>query len=66
MIGDESIRALFLLNPMHSFVNFYRELILLGEFSLVNFEIIVVVSLLSYLLGGWVFMKIKLAFGDVL
>lgn len=66
LIGDETIRNLFLLNPMHSFVNFYRELILLGEFSLVNFEIIVVVSLLSYLLGGWVFMKIKLAFGDVL
>jgi lipopolysaccharide transport system permease protein len=66
MVSDESVRNLFLLNPMHSFVNFYRELILLGNFSLVNFEIIVVVSLLSYLVGGWVFMKIKLAFGDVL
>jgi len=66
MISDENVRNLFLLNPMHSFVNFYRELILLGNFSMINFEIIVPVSLLSYLFGGWVFMKIKVAFGDVL
>ena len=66
MISDPAIQNLFLLNPMHSFVNFYRELILLGEFSMINFQIIVPVSLLSYLLGGWVFMKIKQAFGDVL
>ena len=66
MVGDATIRNLFLLNPMHSFVNFYRELILLGEFSLINFQIIVPVSIVSYLFGGWVFMKIKHAFGDVL
>ena len=66
MISDPAIQNLFLLNPMHSFVNFYRELILLGEFSMINFQIIVPVSLLSYLLGGWVFMRIKQAFGDVL
>jgi lipopolysaccharide transport system permease protein len=66
MIESESVRNLFLLNPMHSFVNFYRELILMGEFASLNFAIIVPVSLLSYLFGGWLFMRIKHAFGDVL
>ena len=66
LIESESIRSLFLLNPMHSFINLYREIVLLGEFSLINFQIIVPVSLLSYFLGGWLFMKIKNAFGDVL
>ncbi len=66
MVGDETIRALFLLNPMHNFVNYYRELVLLGEFNVTNFQILVPVSLLSYGLGGWLFMRIKHAFGDVL
>lgn len=66
MIQSESIQNLFLLNPMHSFINLYREIVLGGEFSLINFQIIVPVSLLSYFLGGWLFMRIKHAFGDVL
>lgn len=66
IVQDESVKNLFLFNPMHSFVNFYREIVLLGEFSMINFQIIVPVSLASYLLGGWLFMRIKHAFGDVL
>lgn len=66
MIQSESVRQLFLLNPMHSFVNFYREAILRGEFTEAHFTIIVVVSVFTYLFGGWWFMKIKQAFGDVL
>ena len=66
MIQDEAIRALFLLNPMHSFINLYREIILLGDFSMINLQIIVPVSLISYFFGGWLFMRIKHAFGDVL
>ena len=66
MIEDEAIRNLFLLNPMHSFVNLYREIILQGTISPVNLGIIIPVSLLSYFFGGWLFMKIKQAFGDVL
>jgi len=66
LIEDEAIRALFLLNPMHSFINLYREIILLSEVSLINLQIILPVSLLSYCFGGWLFMRIKHAFGDVL
>ena len=66
MIQDEAVRDLFLLNPMHSFVNLYREIILLGEVSMIHLYIIVPVSLLSYVIGGWLFMRIRLAFGDVL
>ncbi len=66
MIQSETVRNLFLLNPMHSFVNLYRQIVLVGDFSLVNFQIIVPVSLISFVFGGWLFMRIKHAFGDVL
>lgn len=66
MIQDEAVRDLFLLNPMHSFINLYREIILLGDFSVIHFQIIIPVSLLTYFAGGWLFMRIKHAFGDVL
>ena len=66
MIRDESIRSLFLLNPMHSFINLYREIVLLGEVSLIHLSIIVPTALVSYCVGGWLFMRIRHAFGDVL
>lgn len=66
IIENATIRGLYYFNPMHSFVDFYRQIILRGEFPLLNFQIIVIVSLVSYLLGGWLFMRIKHAFGDVL
>ncbi|ALO44753.1 ABC transporter permease [Pseudohongiella spirulinae] len=62
----EHVQPLMILNPMHSFVQFYREVILLGEFSMQHFQIMVIAAVLSYLLGGWLFMRIKHAFGDVL
>ncbi|MCH2578379.1 MAG: ABC transporter permease, partial [Pseudomonadales bacterium] len=66
LIQNESARELFLFNPMYSFVNLYREIILIGEFSIVHFQIILPVALISYLIGGWLFIRIKHAFGDVL
>lgn len=59
-------QPLLLLNPMHSFVEMYRGLVLLDTFSMTSFQIIVPVSILSYCFGGWVFMRIRHAFGDVL
>lgn len=55
-----------LLNPMHSFVQFYREAVLLGEFTMGYFKILALSSVVSYLVGGWFFMRIRHAFGDVL
>ena len=66
LIQNESVQRLFLLNPMHSFVSAYREIILLGTVSSVHLMIIVPVSIISYISGGWLFMRIKHAFGDVL
>ncbi len=66
MIQDETLYFWFMLNPMHSFVSLYREIILLEQLPLINLQIVVPVSLLSYFFGGWLFMKIKNAFGDVL
>ena len=66
LIESENVRNLFLLNPMHNFVNLYREILLLDNLSLVNLQIIIPISFASYLIGGWIFMRIKHAFGDVL
>ena len=66
MIESDTVRSLFLWNPMHNFINLYREIILLGEISFVNLQISIVFAATSYLLGGWLFMKIRPAFGDVL
>ncbi len=51
---------------MHSFVELYRQIVLAGELPLLNLQIVLVVSLATYLIGGWLFMRIKHAFGDVL
>ena len=66
MIQSESIQHFFLWNPMHNFINLYREIILVGEISPPNFFIALFFSIISYVLGGWLFMKIRPAFGDVL
>lgn len=62
----EVMQGYMLLNPMHSFVQFYRELLLLGQFSMSSFVILAPCAIVSYLLGGWFFMRIRHAFGDVL
>ncbi len=60
------LRYFMLLNPMHSFVQFYREAVLLGQFADGKFTILATASVVVYLLGGWFFMRIRHAFGDVL
>jgi lipopolysaccharide transport system permease protein len=66
MIQNESVRSFFVWNPMHNFINLYREIILLGEFSLINLQVAFFFSMMSFFIGGWLFMKIRPAFGDVL
>ena len=66
LIESESIQSLFILNPMHNFVSLYREIILLGQLPYLKILIVFPVSVLSYLAGGWFFVRIKHAFGDVL
>ena len=66
IIENDSLKDLFVLNPMHSFVMLYREIILVGEFDIKHFSSIAPISIFSYLLGGWLFVRIKHAFGDVL
>ena len=62
----EAFHDYMLFNPMHSFVDFYRELILLGRFDTGSFLILAPTAVIVYLLGGWFFMRIRHAFGDVL
>jgi lipopolysaccharide transport system permease protein len=66
IIQDEAQRNIFLLNPMHSFVSLYREIVLLGQVTFIHLGIVIPVSIITYFFGGWLFMKIKQAFGDVL
>ena len=63
---EASVQRWFLLNPMHGFVSLYREILLLGEVSPINLQIVIPVSVVTYLFGGWLFMRIRHAFGDVL
>ena len=51
---------------MHSFISLYREIVLLGQVTFIHLEIVIPVSIITYFFGGWLFMKIKQAFGDVL
>jgi lipopolysaccharide transport system permease protein len=52
---------------MHNFINLYREIIsYLVKFLLLIFKYQSYLLHTSYLLGGWLFMKIRPAFGDVL
>src|SRR5690606_34126261 len=62
----EWLRPMLLLNPMHSFVQLYREIVLLDTFTMLNLQIVAVAAVLSYCLGGWLFMRIRHAFRDVL
>lgn len=62
----DAMQPFMLLNPMLHFMEFYREAVLLGEFSPGSFRNMVVASLGSWLFGGWFFMRIRHAFGDVL
>ncbi len=66
IIADPGVQDLYNYNPMHSFVTLYRQIILAGELPVLNLQVAFAVSLLAYLAGGWLFMRIKHAFGDVL
>ena len=66
LIESSAVRDLFMLNPMHSFVSIYRDIVLLGEISHQNLLIITPISFCTYVFGGWFFLRIKHAFGDVL
>lgn len=66
MIQNETVLKLYLLNPMHSFISLYREIVLVGQVTPTYLMIVVPVSIVSFLFGGWLFMRIKHAFGDVL
>ncbi len=63
----EGFRALILWNPMYPFIELYRQ-VLLRDDGVSGGLLLAILLLagLSYLLGGWFFMRIKHAFGDVL
>ena len=66
LIESSAVRDLFILNPMHIFVTLYREILLIGELNLGSLFIVTPISVVCYIIGGWFFVKIKHAFGDVL
>ena len=62
----ESFRAAIRLNPMTVFASLYRDALLRHQVSLVPIIGVICLSLGSYLLGAWFFMRAKPSFGDVL
>lgn len=65
-ILPEKGQQLLMLNPMYSFVELYRAVLLQETLPLSHLIPAAIVSLLCFILGGWFFMRIKHAFGDVL
>jgi lipopolysaccharide transport system permease protein len=55
-----------LVNPMYLFIELYRQVLLRDVFSLKLFVAVTVMSTVVFLIGGWLFMRIKHAFADVL
>jgi len=53
-------------NPMWMFVQLYRDAIIVHHINWVDFGIVGIISLLSYCIGTWFFMRAKPSFGDVL
>tara|TARA_E500000331_G_scaffold349742_1_gene393498 strand:- start:520 stop:1326 length:807 start_codon:yes stop_codon:yes gene_type:complete len=66
LIENSAVRDLFLLNPMHNFISLYREILLIGELNITSLLIVTPISIFCYVMGGWFFVRIKHAFGDVL
>ena len=57
---------LYSFNPMVSFVQFYRQAILLNVIDLRYLGIMCGCAMVSYALGSWFFVRSRSAFGDVL
>lgn len=53
-------------NPMYPFIELYRQVLLQHSLPLEMLAVAGTLALLSYSAGGWFFMRIKHAFGDVL
>jgi lipopolysaccharide transport system permease protein len=62
----ESCRLAIRLNPMAVFASLYRDALLRHQVSLVPLIGVISLSVGSYLLGAWFFMRAKPSFGDVL
>lgn len=62
----EPFNGLMMYNPIYSFIDLYRQILLHHSVSVVTWLLTGFWSTTSFSLGGWVFMRIKHAFGDVL
>lgn len=62
----EKYQKFMLLNPMYPFIQLYRSVILRQQVSWEMVTLVCMLTVVSYLGGGWFFMRIKHAFGDVL
>lgn len=62
----ERFRLLMDVNPVLPFITAFRQCLLQGRFWSGQFTIAVLLALCSYVLGGYCFMRLKPAFGDVI
>ncbi len=61
-----AMRGWFAFNPMYHFVELYRGVLILHRVDPMELLLVTALSLLSYVLGAWFFMRARGAFGDVL
>jgi lipopolysaccharide transport system permease protein len=62
----DNLKFLLYFNPMFKFVDIVRDILLKHSLDFILVFQMLVVSILTYMLGSWFFMKSKHAFGDVL
>ncbi|MDA3894691.1 MAG: ABC transporter permease [Desulfobacteraceae bacterium] len=62
----KTFQKLMVINPMWDFINLYRQVLLQQQMDLPLAVGIGIMSLFTYAIGTWFFMRSKSAFGDVL
>jgi lipopolysaccharide transport system permease protein len=62
----ESMAFIFNLNPMVYVMDVFRDSILMGRVEMDSLITLAVLSIISYCIGAWFFIRSKAAFGDVL
>jgi lipopolysaccharide transport system permease protein len=62
----ESMRAMTAFNPLFPYMELYRSLCLRGEIPLGDVVSVVIIALVTFHVGAFVFTRLKVAFGDYL
>lgn len=61
-----NIKPFISLNPMCTFAGLYRDALIIHQLNWAPVLLVSIISMVSYVIGAWFFMRARPAFGDVL